>query len=48
MSPGIAGVVVHGVELSELLPCEVGDAQGVPSGDHRVRVVRKQAVLKVL
>ena len=47
-SPGVAGVVVHGVELSELLPCEVRDAQGVPSGDHRVCMVRKQAVLKVL
>ena len=47
-SPGVAGVVVRGVELSELLPREVRDAQGVPSGDHRVRMVRKQAVLKVL
>ena len=33
-SPGVAGVVVCGVELSELLPREVWDAQGVPSGDH--------------
>lgn len=48
VSPGIAGVVVRGMELSQLLPREVWDAQGVTSGDHSVRVVRKESVLKVL
>lgn len=37
-----------GVELFELLPREVWDAQRVAPGDHRVRVVRQEVVLKVL
>lgn len=47
-SPGIAGVVVRGMELSQLLPREVWNAQGVTSGDHSIRVVRQESVLKML
>lgn len=46
--PGIAGVIMCSMEVSELLPREVWDAQGVTTGDHGVRVVRKQKILKVL
>ena len=46
--PGIAGVVVYGMELFQLLPCEVGDAQWIATRDHRVRVLRKQSVLEML
>lgn len=36
------------MELLELLPREVWDAQRVTPGDHGVRVVGQEAVLKVL
>lgn len=36
------------MELFKLLPREVWDAQRMPPGDHRVRVVRQESVLKVL
>lgn len=48
MLPGIAGVVVRGVELLELLPTEVGNGQRLSAGHHRVRVVRIKFVLEVL
>lgn len=48
MSPGVTGVVVGSMELLELLPREVWDAQRVTPGDHGVRVVGQEAVLKVL
>lgn len=46
--PGVARVVVCGVELSELLPGEVGDGQRFPPRHHRVGVVWVQLVLEVL
>lgn len=46
--PGIAWVIVSSVELFQLLPREIRDAQWVPSRNHRVCVVRKKLVLEVL
>lgn len=46
--PGIAWVIVSCVELFQLLPRELRDAQWVPSRNHRVCVVRKKLVLEVL
>lgn len=46
--PGVARVVVCGVELSELLPGEVRDDQRFASWHHRVGVVWVQLVLEVL
>lgn len=48
MLPGIAWVIVSSVELFQLLPRELWDAQWVPSRNHGVRVVRKKLVLEVL
>ena len=39
---------MRGVEVSELLPGEVGDGQGLPSRHHRVGVVWVQLVLQML
>lgn len=36
------------MELFQLLPRELWDAQWVPARDHRVRMVRKKLVLEVL
>lgn len=47
-SPGVAGVVVLRVELPELLPREVWDAQRGAARHGRVRVVGEQLVLQVL
>lgn len=47
-SPGITGVIMRRMELFKLLPREIWDAQWVTTRDHRIRVVRKEAVLKVL
>lgn len=47
-SPGVAGVVVLRVELPELLPREVRDAQRGAARHGRVRVVGEQLVLQVL
>lgn len=41
-------MIVSSMELFKLLPCEVWDAERVPTGDHGVRVVGKESVLKVL
>lgn len=46
--PSITGVVMGSMELFKLLPREVWDAQRMAPGDHRVRVVRQESVLKVL
>lgn len=46
--PGIAGVIMRGVKLLQLLPCQVRDGQRLSAGHHRVGVVWIQFVLEVL
>ena len=40
--PGIAGVIVHGVEVLQLFPGEVRDVQWLSSRHNRVSVVWEQ------
>lgn len=46
--PGVAGVIMCGVELPELLPGQVRDGQRLSARHHRVGVVWVQFVLEVL
>lgn len=46
--PGVAGVIMRGVKLFQLLPRQVGDGQRFPARHHGVGVVWIQLVLEVL
>lgn len=46
--PRVAGMVVSGVELFELLPGQVRDGQRFSTRHHGVGVIREQLVLEVL